>query len=230
MACWGYDQYDQATVPPSLPSAVQVDAGGIHTCAVLADNTVTCWGADFDDQSSPPVGLAVVAQVTAGDEHTCALKTDGTVVCWGNDDDDQASVPDGLASVFQISAGDIHTCAFKTDGTVVCWGNDDDDQSTVPDGLNLGDPTTPPPDDPVDTMDELRDLIADMDLPNKINSSLLNELKKIDKAKNLTGSCRSLDSFAKKVNDHLKRGELNAGQATELLAAGTAIKANFGCP
>ena len=130
----------------------------------------------------------------------------------------------------RITAGEAHTCALKTDGTVVCWGNNDYEQSTVPNGLDLGSPDPlPPSNDPVDNMDELRTAIMDMALPGRIENTLLNELKKVDKKKDLAGSCRQLDHFAKKVNEQLKHHELTAEQATLLLDAATAIKTTWGC-
>jgi hypothetical protein len=73
-------------------------AGDDHTCAVLADETVTCWGYNYygqlgnatnnrtDTENPTPTvvaGLAGVTQLAAGDTHTCAVLADETVTCWG---------------------------------------------------------------------------------------------------------------------------------------------------
>jgi alpha-tubulin suppressor-like RCC1 family protein len=76
----------------SLASAVA--AGARHTCAILADATVSCWGANESgqlgngkvDSSNVPVqvlGLTNVDAIVAGGAHSCARRTDGTVWCWG---------------------------------------------------------------------------------------------------------------------------------------------------
>ena len=120
--CWG-DDYDgqlgdDITLPASssaasttpvevktgsstfLTGAIQVSAGGSHTCAVKSDNTVWCWGSDNEGQlgnnstsnSSLPVQvhgannigmLAGVAQVSAGEYHSCAV-AGGNAYCWGD--------------------------------------------------------------------------------------------------------------------------------------------------
>ena len=66
-----------------VTTAIQVSAGGEHSCAVLLDGTVTCWGANESGQlgngktspSATPVpvsGITTAVEVAAG-EHTCAL-------------------------------------------------------------------------------------------------------------------------------------------------------------
>ena len=82
-------------------TALQVVAGGNHTCALLAGGQVKCWGNGQrgqlgygdtrnlgDDELPSAVGfVAVGAKVTrlsAGNEHTCALLESGAVRCWGN--------------------------------------------------------------------------------------------------------------------------------------------------
>jgi alpha-tubulin suppressor-like RCC1 family protein len=109
----------------------RVAAGGTHSCAIKADDTLVCWGG----QGGVPAGLGSVEQVAAGGKHDCAIETADTPVCWGDDSKGQSTVPAGIGTVTQISAGEEHTCAVKTDGTPLCWGDDTWGQSTLPAGI-----------------------------------------------------------------------------------------------
>ena len=138
-----------------ITTAVQVAAGGEHSCAVLQNGTVACWGANGSGQlgngtttpSATPVlvsGITTAVRVTAGEDHTCALLQGGTVDCWGNDfygelgnghagNGQSSSVP-VAAEIFptnpatEISAGGYDTCAVMANHTVTCWGNGDHGQ------------------------------------------------------------------------------------------------------
>ena len=115
--CWGAGEYgrlgygDQANIgdePGEMPpadvdlggAAVQISAGGLHTCALMASGAVRCWGAaiwgqigygsdeDLGDEPGemppPDVDLGGPAvQVAAGRVHTCFLLEDGGVKCVG---------------------------------------------------------------------------------------------------------------------------------------------------
>jgi alpha-tubulin suppressor-like RCC1 family protein len=83
--------------------AVQIAAGGAHTCVLIRSAAVKCWGSSEQGQLGlghtatigdgtvpmppPDVDLGVgfsTIQLAAGDEHTCALSQDGDVRCWGS--------------------------------------------------------------------------------------------------------------------------------------------------
>jgi alpha-tubulin suppressor-like RCC1 family protein len=76
-------------------SVTGVDAGEMHTCAVMTSGGVRCWGynivgqlgsASGGNKSAPTdtVGLpGPIQDVAAGVGHTCALTRVGTVACWG---------------------------------------------------------------------------------------------------------------------------------------------------
>ena len=123
IACWGYNEYGQCSVPAGLGTVQSVAAGGFHSVALKADGTIACWGRNDYGQCSVPAGLGTVQSVAAGFEHTVALKADGSVACWGWNQDGQCNVPSGLGSVQLVAAGFKHTVALKADGSVACWGN-----------------------------------------------------------------------------------------------------------
>ena len=66
---------------PSGPFT-SVTAGGLHSCGIRTDNTVTCWGNNGAGQADAPSGA--FTSVTAGSSHSCGIRTDNTVTCWGN--------------------------------------------------------------------------------------------------------------------------------------------------
>jgi len=105
--CWGDNTLgslglglpDEAyPLPASVPlpgPAITVDAGGLHTCALLEGGEVYCWG----DNATGQIGVGVVGgeyslptpitgghrfkTVSAGYVHTCGLTTSGAAYCWG---------------------------------------------------------------------------------------------------------------------------------------------------
>jgi alpha-tubulin suppressor-like RCC1 family protein len=118
--CWGLNQYGQFGLGhdaqiymhtpgevPGLSGVTAITAGGLHTCALLADTTVRCWGQNNEGEIGngtflnnvvvpAPVlrfpfdqqGLKGVTAISAGDgiggpTHTCALLADTSAVCWG---------------------------------------------------------------------------------------------------------------------------------------------------
>ena len=122
-------------------------AGGYHTCARKADNTLWCWGANHEGQigdgttvntKPSPVYVSTLSNsvvgVAAGHWHTCARKGDGTLWCWGrgaygqlgNGTTSPTTSPVQVTalgtSVVDVAAGEDHTCARKGDGTLWCWG------------------------------------------------------------------------------------------------------------
>lgn len=115
VACWGSDEWGQlgtgglaaeqnesgglpAAALPEGVTAVQVSAGGDHSCALLSDASIVCWGSNAAGQlgiatGEQPAGAELhrvdlgqaesALAVSAGAHHTCALLADRRVRCWG---------------------------------------------------------------------------------------------------------------------------------------------------
>lgn len=111
--CWGNNQFGQLgtgnTTNSNAPvdvsglasSAVAIDAGTFHTCALLNTGNVQCWGYNFNGElgnnsttnSTSPVyvqtsstdstPLSNVVSIVGGDSQTCALLNTGDMKCWG---------------------------------------------------------------------------------------------------------------------------------------------------
>jgi hypothetical protein len=107
-----------AAGPASADAAVQVAAGGGHTCAIKIDQTIACWGSNSHGQAAPPSGA--FSSISAGGRHSCGVRSDGTVACWGNNADGEATPPSGTFRA--VSAGGDHSCGVRTDSTLACWG------------------------------------------------------------------------------------------------------------
>lgn len=166
--CWGASddghvgngyplRFDDApqTVAGIGPGALDVSAGGDHSCAVTAAGGVACWGYNghgqlgdgtTDDSLVPVavVGLAApAAAVTAGDAFTCARLVDGRLQCWGSNSDGQlgdgttteswtpVDVADA-ATYTAVDAGTIHVCGRTATGSARCWGSNAVGQLGVP--------------------------------------------------------------------------------------------------
>ena len=102
-------------------TAVRIDAGNDHTCALLDDDSVKCWGANDHGQ------LGLGDQNPRGDnggEMGNALPAVATGVF--------------LEPVSRIAAGSFHSCAIM--GTILrCWGANDTGQLGLGDDESRGD-------------------------------------------------------------------------------------------
>lgn len=137
---------------PPLLGAVEIAAGGRHSCARLSSGEVRCWGDSSGSQlgqpgsgrwlfATPAVELGGSAiGLALGDSHSCAILSGGSVRCWGRGDNGQrgngdfstdhtAVEPVGLGTgVLALSAGAFHTCAVSAAGAALCWGENGDGQ------------------------------------------------------------------------------------------------------
>jgi serine/threonine-protein kinase len=127
-----------------VAGAVQIDADGDQSCALLGDGRVLCWGDNRHGQlgdgttttraaPAPVRGLADAVEVAVGRYFACARARTGRVLCWGRNRDGTAGDGTregrlapvevaGLADAVQISAGSEHACALRRGGQIVCWG------------------------------------------------------------------------------------------------------------
>ncbi|MEY4667883.1 MAG: hypothetical protein RL518_582 [Pseudomonadota bacterium] len=134
-----------------LSSAVDANAGGLHSCARLTGGALYCWGDNSLGQlgdgtntlRSTPVQInspgTEVERISTGALHTCGIiKTtpggQSEVFCWGRGADGQ--VGDGTATQRDIptalsprvlGAVDVssqlnHSCAWMGQCSVKCWG------------------------------------------------------------------------------------------------------------
>ncbi len=131
-------------VPTAVPpaniggAAVQIAAGGAHTCALLATGKLRCWGL----ASSGQLGYKNLLNI--GDNEAPAAAGDVKML-------------DPLDVVTKIVLGNIHTCALLADGAIRCWGNGVNGNLGYESSSSLGDD----PADvslPVDAGGQVRDL------------------------------------------------------------------------
>ena len=121
--CWGNnmsgqlglgDTANRGDAPGELPTqdvalggvAVEIAAGGDHTCARLNTGEIRCWGSNAygqlgrnnkitigDNPGEVASGFAVVGapavRVVAGHAHTCVITQAGQVRCWGRNQNGQ---------------------------------------------------------------------------------------------------------------------------------------------
>ena len=107
--CWGSNDrgqvgdgstnnstYPRAVQLPQGRTAISIDVGNAHSCAILDDSSAMCWGwndygqlGDGNTNNSStavtvvmPSGLGL-AEISAGARHTCAVATNASVYCWG---------------------------------------------------------------------------------------------------------------------------------------------------
>jgi len=123
-------------------NAVNVEAGGMHSCARDAVGALSCWGdnsvgqvGDMSSENRPVpssvVGLGFqVARVSAGWRHSCAIKS-SQLFCWGSYPGaaQSSSVPvllSSFGSFIDISGGLAHACGILPSGALKCWGYNGD--------------------------------------------------------------------------------------------------------
>ena len=165
ISCWGGDYDGQlgngeigdafdSAVPVSvlnISDAVQVSAGGEHTCAVHTTREVSCWGDNWRGElgtgeignefdSAEPIKVPNIndaISVSSGDWHTCVLHESGNISCWGGNWTGELGAGPNffsftsaspvsvtkISDAIAVSAGSGTTCAVRENGNVFCWGS-----------------------------------------------------------------------------------------------------------
>ena len=133
-------------------TAIAIETGNVHTCAILNPGNISCWGrgyggalglgnGDLQDkyypQRSPNLGVGRTATaLSLGNWFTCAILDDGNVSCWGDNTDGrlgnggntdtdtptQTSAFGTNRTAVAIASGPGHTCVILDNGSVSCWG------------------------------------------------------------------------------------------------------------
>jgi alpha-tubulin suppressor-like RCC1 family protein len=130
-------------VVSGLTNVVDLEGGGAHSLALLADGTLRAWGNDGSgqigdggrghrDTAVPVTVVNHVVQIGAGNDHSVALEADGTVWAWGFNGNGQVGGPDRLvltprrvpelSGVDTIAVGGAHNLVRLGDGSLWAWG------------------------------------------------------------------------------------------------------------
>lgn len=156
--CWGtnglgelgigrIDSLNLPTTVAELPANPRdIEAGALHTCAVLSNGAAKCWGSNFYGQLGDNTGLSRLSPVdvtglssgvnklVSGGAFSCVLTDSGGVQCWGRNEfgqiGDETSgnirlapvhVKDLSSGVQVLAAGINHNCVLVS-AVVKCWG------------------------------------------------------------------------------------------------------------
>lgn len=103
-----------------LENAVDVQAGRTHTCALIADGTVSCWGWNHFGQVGTLFGTGRVDYLgwSIGTTSNRSRATSVIIEYVGGWED--PDIP--FDQVAAISVGEWNSCAVRSDGTFNCWG------------------------------------------------------------------------------------------------------------
>ena len=189
ISCWGRNdygqlgnntggkEYDRSPAPVAIEGisdATAITAGGVHSCAIHHNSTISCWGNNdygqlgngtgaIGNKNLVPVrvnGVSDAAAISAGGVHSCALHQNGNISCWGRNDYgqlgngtggkeyDRSPAPvavEGIEDATAISAGGVHSCAIRQNSTISCWGGNNFGQLGNGTGGGIGDDHNPLP-------------------------------------------------------------------------------------
>lgn len=163
--CWGQGIYGQLgngnagegansftpVAVEGIDDAVEVSAGGSHSCARLKSGRVACWGSNRhgelgtgtrgpETSSATPKSVQDIdtaVDIATGRFHSCAVLRNGSVKCWGGNERGQLGTSDAglgadetspaeveeIDSATEVVGGYGHTCVRLEDGSVECWGD-----------------------------------------------------------------------------------------------------------
>ena len=165
VVCWGRNQAGQLgtgnntrlTAPGAAVdfgpgrTALALEAGYFHNCALLDNFELKCWGLNDEGQlgtgdttnlNIPGAAVNFGADsprplsFSGGGQYTCAILEGGELKCWGDNAFGQLGmgnttdllIPGNAVdlgsgrSALAVDAGFYHTCALLDDDTFKCWG------------------------------------------------------------------------------------------------------------
>ena len=150
--CWGENIFGSLGNPDGggpnavavigLATAVDLDARGYVSGALLVDGAVRAWGLNVSAGEHAQVPLEVnvpkANAIAVGNGHACALAS-GDVWCWGRNwagelgiaveglplKQYSPSAVRGISSAVGVAVGYEFSCAMLLDGNVWCWGRND---------------------------------------------------------------------------------------------------------
>jgi hypothetical protein len=128
----------------TLEGVMTLSLGRTHTCALLADQSVSCWGNNDSGQlgvlpgvtasSAKPLHVDLLGKkaksIASGGKHTCVITTDASVLCWGSNDKGQlgrstfnpinaveaVTLPAAVTAPGLLAAGGAFTCIGQMAG------------------------------------------------------------------------------------------------------------------
>ena len=130
VACWGYNDVGQCSVPAGLGPCKGIAAFGqvnstgpsfSRTLALRLDGSVVDWGSFAGGAGQIPTDLGPCVQVAVGPYYSLVLTATGEIRSWGACQFGQCQVPSG--PFVKIAAGNEHGLALTASGTVKQWGD-----------------------------------------------------------------------------------------------------------
>jgi len=73
VVAWGYNAFNQGTVPAGLSNVTAVASGRYHNLVLKRDGTVTAWGYNAEGQAAVPANLGHTVAVAAGGNYSLAV-------------------------------------------------------------------------------------------------------------------------------------------------------------
>ncbi len=135
--------YPRSVSLPVGRTAISIDAGIDHTCAILDDSSAVCWGLNEQGQlgdgttnnSTTPVSVSMptglgVGEISAGWIHTCAVSTNASVYCWGHHEEGALGLGEDVDS-------DVPAYVDLGNGTHALMSERDNDEDGI---VNIFDP------------------------------------------------------------------------------------------
>lgn len=134
-----------------ITSAVSIDLGRDHSCAILSNGKAKCWGLNNYGQigdgnisvnalvpTDVAGSIANFVKLAAGQHFTCGLTNSNLVYCWGRNglgalgngggfsgNSDTPVQVSNITDFVDIAATNNGACGIRKSGDVWCWGQND---------------------------------------------------------------------------------------------------------